>query len=44
MATRIPIKVAAMGRTESRKNRWRTVALWVIAVIFIGILFAIRQL
>ena len=39
-----PETIAAMGRTEGRKNRWRTVALWVIAVIFIGILFAIRQL
>ena len=39
-----PDTIAAMGRTESRKNRWRTVALWVIAATFIGILFAIRQL
>jgi ubiquinone biosynthesis protein len=39
-----PETIAAMGRTEGRKNRWRTVALWVIAVIFIGILIAIRQL
>jgi ubiquinone biosynthesis protein len=39
-----PETIAAMARTEGRKNRWRTVALWVIAVIFIGILFAIRQL
>ena len=39
-----PETIAAMGRTEGRKNRGRTVALWVIAVIFIGILLAIRQL
>jgi ubiquinone biosynthesis protein len=36
--------IAAMGRTEGRKSRWRTIALWIIAVTFIGILFAIRQL
>ena len=36
--------IAAMGRSESRKNRWRTVALWIIAATFIGILIAIRQL
>src|SRR4030095_9657306 len=38
-----PETIAAMARTEGRKNRWRTVALWIIAVTFIGILFAIRQ-
>jgi ubiquinone biosynthesis protein len=36
--------IAAMGRTEGRKSRWRTLALWIIAVTFIGILWAIRQL
>jgi ubiquinone biosynthesis protein len=36
--------IAAMGRTEGRKNRWRTIALWIIAATFIGILIAIRQL
>jgi ubiquinone biosynthesis protein len=39
-----PDTIAAMGRSEGRKNRWRTVALWVIALTFIGILVAIRQL
>jgi ubiquinone biosynthesis protein len=39
-----PETIAAMGRAESRKNRWRTVALWIIAATFIGILVAIRQL
>jgi ubiquinone biosynthesis protein len=39
-----PETIAAMGRTEGRKSRWRTLALWVIAVTFIGILMAIRQL
>jgi ubiquinone biosynthesis protein len=39
-----PETIAAMGRSESRKNRWRTVALWIIAATFIGILVAIRQL
>src|ERR1700677_4408676 len=39
-----PETIAAMGRTEGRKNRGRTLALWVIAVTFIGILMAIRQM
>ena len=39
-----PETIAAMGRTEGRKSRWRAIALWVIALTFIGILFAIRQL
>jgi len=39
-----PETIAAMGRTEGRKSRWRTLALWVIALTFIGILMAIRQL
>jgi ubiquinone biosynthesis protein len=33
-----------MGRTEGRKSRWRTIALWIIAVTFIGILLAVRQM
>jgi ubiquinone biosynthesis protein len=36
--------IAAMGRTEGRKSRWRALALWIIALTFIGILVAIRQL
>jgi ubiquinone biosynthesis protein len=36
--------IAAMGRSETRKNRWRTVALWIIAITFIGILMAVRQM
>ncbi|WP_298113155.1 2-polyprenylphenol 6-hydroxylase [Bradyrhizobium sp.] len=36
--------IAAMGRTEGRKSRWRAIALWIIALTFIGILFAIRQM
>jgi ubiquinone biosynthesis protein len=39
-----PETIAAMGRTEGRKSRWRALALWIIALTFIGILFAIRQL
>jgi ubiquinone biosynthesis protein len=39
-----PETIGAMGRTEGRKSRWRTLALWVIALTFIGILMAIRQL
>jgi ubiquinone biosynthesis protein len=39
-----PQTIAAMGRAEGRKSRWRTLALWVIALTFIGILVAIKQL
>jgi ubiquinone biosynthesis protein len=39
-----PETIAAFGRAERSKNRWRTLALWIIAVTFIGILFAVRQL
>ena len=39
-----PETIAALGRTEARKSRWRTIALWIIAATFIAILFAIRQL
>lgn len=39
-----PDTIAAMGRSEIRKNRWRTVALWIIAITFIGILIAVRQM
>jgi ubiquinone biosynthesis protein len=39
-----PETIAAMGRSEGRKNRWRTVALWIIAATFIGILIAVRNL
>jgi ubiquinone biosynthesis protein len=33
-----------MGRTEGRRSRWWTLALWIIAATFIAILFAVRQL
>jgi ubiquinone biosynthesis protein len=39
-----PETVAAMSRAEGRKSRWRTLALWIIALTFIGILFAVRHL
>jgi ubiquinone biosynthesis protein len=39
-----PETIAAMGRTEGRKSRWRTIALWIIAATFIGILIAVRNL
>ena len=39
-----PETIEAMGRAEGRKSRWRTVALWIIAVTFIGILVAIRRM
>ncbi len=39
-----PETIAAMGRTEGRKSRWRALALWIIAGTFIAILFAVRRL
>jgi len=39
-----PETIAALGRTEARKSRWRTIALWIIAATFIAILFAVLQL
>jgi ubiquinone biosynthesis protein len=39
-----PETIAAMGRAEGRRSRWRTLALWIIAATFIAILFAVRQL
>ena len=39
-----PETIAAFSRAEAKKDRWRTVALWIIAVTFIGILWAVRQL
>ncbi|XUM23735.1 2-polyprenylphenol 6-hydroxylase [Bradyrhizobium oligotrophicum S58] len=39
-----PETIAAMGRTEGKKSRWRAIALWVIALTFIGILFAVLRL
>jgi ubiquinone biosynthesis protein len=39
-----PETIAAMARTEGRKSRWRTIALWIIAATFIGILVAIKQM
>ena len=39
-----PETIAAFNRAGAKKDRWRTVALWVIAITFIGILWAVRQL
>jgi ubiquinone biosynthesis protein len=39
-----PETIAAMGQTEGRKSRWRALALWIIALTFIGMLFVIRSL
>jgi len=39
-----PETIAAMGRSEGRKSRWRTIALWIIAATFIGILIAVTRL
>jgi ubiquinone biosynthesis protein len=37
-----PESIAAIGRVRARQNRWRTVALWIIALAFLGILWTIR--
>jgi ubiquinone biosynthesis protein len=37
-----PETIAAIGRVRARHNRWRTSALWVIALTFLGILWVIR--
>jgi ubiquinone biosynthesis protein len=39
-----PETIASMGRTEGQKTRWRTIALWIIAATFIGILIAVTRL
>jgi len=39
-----PETIAAMGRTEGKKSRWRALALWIIAATFIGILIAVLRL
>jgi ubiquinone biosynthesis protein len=39
-----PMTIAAMGHSEGRKSRWRTIALWIIAATFIGILVAVTRL
>jgi ubiquinone biosynthesis protein len=37
-----PESIAAIGRVRARQNRWRTVALWIIALAFLGILWTTR--
>jgi ubiquinone biosynthesis protein len=37
-----PETIAAIGRNERRRNRWRTLAVWIIALTFIAILLAVR--
>ncbi len=39
-----PETIAAFSRAEARKDRWRTVAVWIIALTFIAILWAVRQM
>ncbi len=39
-----PMTIAAMGHSEGKKSRWRTIALWIIAATFIGILVAVTRL
>jgi len=39
-----PETIAAIGRSERRKNRGRTIALWIIAATFIGVLLSMSRL
>jgi ubiquinone biosynthesis protein len=39
-----PQTIAAMSHSEGKKSRWRTIALWIIAATFIGILIAVKQI
>ncbi|NVN88443.1 MAG: 2-polyprenylphenol 6-hydroxylase [Rhodopseudomonas sp.] len=39
-----PETIAAIGRSERRKNRGRTIALWIIAATFIGVLMTMSRL
>jgi ubiquinone biosynthesis protein len=39
-----PETIAAIGRTERRRTRGRTIALWVIALTFIGVLLSMSRL
>src|SRR5258707_5913696 len=39
-----PETIAAIGRTEGRRNPWRTLARLIIAAASIGILVAVRQM
>jgi ubiquinone biosynthesis protein len=36
-----PETIAAIGRAERRNGRWRTVAVWIIALTFIGIWWSV---
>lgn len=38
-----PETVAALARARARQNRWRTIALWIIAVTLLGILWAVSS-
>ena len=38
-----PETVEAIGKAEAKRNRWQTLALWVIALTFLGILWSVRQ-
>jgi ubiquinone biosynthesis protein len=38
-----PETVGALARARARQNRWRTVALWVIALSFLGMLWVIYR-
>ncbi len=38
-----PETVAALARARARQNRWRTIALWIIALTLLGILWAVSS-
>jgi ubiquinone biosynthesis protein len=38
-----PETIEAIGKAEAKRNRWQTLALWVIALTFLCILWSIRQ-
>jgi ubiquinone biosynthesis protein len=38
-----PETIAAIGRTERRRTRGRTIALWIIAATFIGVLMTMSR-
>jgi ubiquinone biosynthesis protein len=37
-----PETIAEIGRAEGRRNRWRTLAVWIIALTIVGILWHLR--
>ena len=38
-----PETVAAIGRAEARRNRWTTLALWVIAALLAVLIYVLAR-